>query len=77
MDGSQPTLGFQDFDNEDVFSKVEASVYHADTLNFVIDFDVDKAEAATNLSSDAVSKLLAVEVRLPYGQIRASRLRYN
>ena len=77
MDGSQPTLKFEDFDDGDVFSRVEASIYHADTLNFVIDFDVDTAVAATNLSSDSVSKLLTVEVRLPYGQIRASRLRYN
>jgi len=62
MDSSRTLPGFDDFDNPQVYSRVQASIRSADALNFVIEFDTDTALAATDLSAGSMENLLNVEV---------------
>jgi len=62
MDGSRTLPSFDDFDNPQVYSSVQASICSADALNFVIEFDTDTALAATDLSARSMENLLNVEV---------------
>lgn len=62
MDGSGTFPGFEDFDNPQVYTRVEASICSADALNFVIEFDTDTAFAATDLSASSIEDILKVEV---------------
>lgn len=49
---------FENFDDSDVYSKVEVSILSADALNFVIEFDSNTAAAAIDVSTGSIRDLL-------------------
>ena len=55
---------FEDFDDEIVYKKGEHYIFEADALNFVIEFDSDKAIAALKLSATSVQDLINAKVGL-------------
>ena len=58
MDGSRVLPGFEDFDKANVYKRSEDYIVKADALNFVIEYDSDKALAALALDTTSVEELL-------------------
>ena len=52
--------GFNDFDDKEICAKVEKAVLKETTLNFVVEFDSDKAYAAVDLDARSLHKYLRV-----------------
>lgn len=53
---------FEDFDDEAVYRKGENYIFQPDALNFVIEFDSDKAIAGLKLSATFVQELIKNKV---------------
>ena len=62
MAGAATLPNFGDFDIEPMYRLCEEAILHADTRNFVIEFDSEKAYAALNLDGDAVTRFLQTQV---------------
>lgn len=65
MDHSRNLPNFADFDEKIVSEKVEQYILSPDALNLVIEFDTDRAIAASNNSTGSIQELLKAEVWSP------------
>ena len=54
----QPLDGFDDFDDQKVYSACEKALQKLDTLNFAIEFDGDNAYSALNLGASSLKNFL-------------------
>ena len=61
MDTVKDIQGFSDFDSLHICTDVEDAVMRETTLNFVIEFDNDKAYAAIDIDDDSLQKYLTVK----------------
>ena len=59
---SSPFSHFEDFDQDDIYKRYEASLFKPSTLNVVIDFDNATSFASLNVDSDSVKKILQTKV---------------
>lgn len=58
-----PFPRFEDFDDPSVYKHCEAAIMKADILNMVIEFDSTKAQAALDVKSLEMEKILHSKVR--------------
>lgn len=76
---------FQDFDLEDVFRRAEEHVGNQDSKNFVVEFGLEKARIALDLSFGKVSELLNQDpdhqreypIRWMYVMLQLTLIRYR
>ena len=61
METVKDIQGFLDFDSLNICTDLEDAVMQETTLNFVIEFDSDKAYAAIDIDNDSLQKYLAVK----------------
>ena len=54
---------FENFDDPSIYPKYEAAVLHADTFNFIVDFDSELAFAALNVDLSFTKNALTTKVR--------------
>ncbi|KAL8793541.1 MAG: hypothetical protein Q9195_003914 [Heterodermia aff. obscurata] len=62
MDGSRTLLGFENFDDPNVYHRGAKHILKANALNFVLEFDSDKALLASDLKSDSIAELLQTPI---------------
>lgn len=62
MDDSHARLGFENFDDPNVYHRGAKHVLKANALNFVLEFDSDKALLASDLGSEPITELLQTEL---------------
>ena len=58
MDGSRTLPGFENFDDPNVYHRGAKHILKANALNFVLEFDSDKALLASDLDSESIAELL-------------------
>ena len=62
MDDSRTRLGFENFDDPNVYRRGAKHVLKANALNFVLEFDSEKAFLALDLQSESITDLLQTEL---------------
>lgn len=58
MSTSVETINFEDFDLKDVYDRIDAALLHAETRNFVIEFDDSTAKSAQDVDEVAMKTYL-------------------
>lgn len=61
MAASAETINFEDFDLKDVYNRIDAALLHAETRNFVIEFDNSTAKSAQDVDEVAMKAFLNVD----------------
>ncbi len=58
----KPPNGFEKFDDPSIYARYEAAVLHADTCNFIIEFDSETAFSALNVDPSFMKNVLNTQV---------------
>lgn len=61
MATSVETINFEDFDLKDVYNRIDAALLHAETRNFVIEFDDSTAKSAQDVDEVAMKTYLKTD----------------
>ena len=78
MPGIRTSDGFENFDDPSIYAKYEKAVLHADTLNFVVDFESETASSALNVDLQFMKKVLSTQVGdlIPNKSLTGRSLKY-